>query len=89
MPIADTPSGSGVPEPPGDEFSRALFTVADLLERLAVPYLIFGAVAVGIWGRIRATLDADFLVGTDGNGLGRVEALADSAGVRVDRQWLE
>lgn len=78
-----------MPEPGPEEFSWALFKVADLLESLGAPYLIFGAVAVGIWGRVRATLDVDFMIQTDDAGFSRIEALAESAGLAVDRQWLD
>lgn len=78
-----------MPDPAPEGFSRVLFTVADLLENLGAPHFIFGAVAVGIWGRIRTTLDVDFLVQTDEEGLSRVEATAESAGVEVDRRWLD
>lgn len=78
-----------MPEPGPEEFSWVLFKVADLLESLGAPYLIFGAVAVGIWGRVRATLDVDFMIQTDDAGFSRIEALAESAGLAVDRQWLD
>jgi hypothetical protein len=70
-------------DPAHDEFSRALLSVADLLEGLGSPYVVFGSVAVGIWGRIRATLDVDFMVRTDGEGLRRVEVAAEAAGLLV------
>lgn len=78
-----------MPDPGPRQFSDALLEVASLLESLAVPYLIFGAVAVGIWGRIRSTLDVDFMVLTDSPGLDRVEAAAVAAGIVVDHRWLE
>lgn len=78
-----------MPDPGPEEFSRVLFKVADLLEELGAPYFIFGAVAVGIWGRIRTTLDVDFLVQTDEEGLGRLETTAESSGIGVDRRWLD
>ncbi len=87
--IAGARAGVGVPDPSPEEFSRALFSVVDLLESLGAPHLIFGAVAVGIWGRIRATLDVDFLVQTDEDGLSRLGAAAESAGLAVDQQWLD
>lgn len=78
-----------MPDPGPERFSWALFQVADLLESLGAPYLIFGAVAVGIWGRVRATLDVDFMIQTDEADFSRIEALAESAGLAVDRQWLD
>ncbi len=78
-----------MPDPGGEEFSQALFRVADLLEQLGAPYFIFGGVAVGIWGRIRTTLDVDFLVQTDREGFSRLEATAESSGIGVDHRWLD
>jgi hypothetical protein len=34
----------------------------DLLERLAIPYMIVGSVASGIWGEPRMTLDIDIVI---------------------------
>ena len=74
---------------PPRQFSDALLQTVDLLESLQISWVIFGAVAVGIWGRIRSTLDVDFMVLTDDAGLASIEAGAALAGVPVDRQWLE
>lgn len=78
-----------MPEPGPEEFLQALLRVVDLLERAGAPYFIFGAVAVGIWGRVRATLDVDFMIQADDAGFGRIEAVAESLGLTVDRQWLD
>lgn len=78
-----------MPDPGPEEFSQALFKMVDLLEGVRAPYMIFGAVAVGVWGRIRTTLDVDFLVHTDEEGLSRLEATAESSGISVDRRWLD
>lgn len=78
-----------MPEPGPEEFSHALFKIVDLLETVGATYFIFGAVAVGIWGRIRATLDVDFMIQTDDAGFGRIEAMAEPLGLTVDRQWLD
>lgn len=88
-PIAGAYSGRGMPEPGPEEFSRALFKVTDLIESADAPYIIFGAVAVGIWGRVRATLDVDVMIRTDDAGLSRVETAAEAAGLSVDHRWLE
>lgn len=87
--IAGACSGPRMPEPGPEEFSRALFKVTNLIGSADAPYIIFGAVAVGIWGRVRATLDVDVMIRTDDAGLSRVEAAAEAAGVAVDRRWLE
>ena len=88
-PIAGAYSEPGVPEPGPAEFSRALFKVTGLIESADAPYIIFGAVAVGIWGRIRATLDVDVMIQADDVGLSHLEAAAEAAGLAVDRRWLE
>lgn len=71
------------------QFSDGVLQVVELLESLQISWVIFGAVAVGIWGRIRSTLDVDFMVLTGDAGLAAIEAGAAVAGVPVDRQWLE
>lgn len=63
--------------------------MVDLLEGVRAPYMIFGSVAVGVWGRIRTTLGVDFLVQTDEEGLSRLETTAESSGIGVDRRWLD
>jgi hypothetical protein len=78
-----------MPDPGPEEFSRALFKITDLIENAGAPYIVFGAVAVGIWGRVRATLDVDVMIRTDDVGLSRLEAAAEAAGLAVDRRWLE
>lgn len=76
-------------DPQPRQFSDALFEVVALLESLSIPYVIFGAVAVGVWGRIRSTLDVDFMVLTDDAGLTAIERDAAHAGVPIDRDWLD
>lgn len=51
--------------------------------------MIIGGIAVSVWGRPRTTLDIDFVVLTDREGLDRFGARAERRGFHVDRQWAE
>ena len=50
---------------------------------------MIGAWALGAWGRARATLDLDFLVMLDEEGLPRLEALMTQKGMVMDAAWQE
>ncbi|MEX2261704.1 MAG: nucleotidyl transferase AbiEii/AbiGii toxin family protein [Bryobacteraceae bacterium] len=41
------------------ELESALLEVASLIERLSIPYMLIGGLAVAAWGEPRATLDVD------------------------------
>lgn len=45
-----------------EEFQRLLKKIAEILERLEIPYAVTGGYAISIWGRPRATFDVDVLV---------------------------
>ena len=51
--------------------------------------MIVGAVAVGAWGRPRATADIDVTVLVDEAGLQDIARAAETLGLDVDRQWLD
>jgi hypothetical protein len=51
--------------------------------------MIVGAVAVGVWGRPRATADIDVTVLVDEAGLEAIARDAGPLGLDRDRQWLE
>ncbi len=76
------------PPSPG-ELHDALVRFVALLETRAVAYMIVGAVAVGAWGRPRATADIDVTVLLDETGLQELARAAEPLGLEVDRQWLE
>ena len=40
----------------------AVVRIAEFLEQRGLPYMVFGALAVLVWGRVRATQDVDFKV---------------------------
>ncbi|MBI4512486.1 MAG: hypothetical protein HY702_00110 [Gemmatimonadetes bacterium] len=51
--------------------------------------MIVGAVAVGVWGRPRATADIDVTVFVDAAGLDGIVLAAEPLGLDLDRQWQE
>ena len=51
--------------------------------------MIVGAVAVGAWGRPRATADIDITVLADETGLEAIVRAATGLGLEVDRHWME
>ena len=75
------------PSPP--QFHDVLVGFANLLEARGVSYMIVGAVAVGAWGRPRATADIDVTVLVDEAGLQAIARAAETLGLAVDRQWLD
>lgn len=80
-----------MPDPRGlapAEFHDVLVRFATLLDTRGVAYMIVGAVAVGAWGRPRATADIDVTVLLDETGLQELARAAEPLGLEVDRQWL-
>lgn len=51
--------------------------------------MIVGAVAVGAWGRPRATADIDVTVLLDEAGLEELGRAAQTLGLEIDHQWLQ
>jgi hypothetical protein len=51
--------------------------------------MIIGALAVGIWGRPRTTLDLDVVILTERSGLQRLASQAVKKAFVVDQQWAE
>ncbi len=72
-----------------DRFRQTLLKFVALLEEQQIPYMIIGAMAVVMWGKPRATVDIDFTVLTDPDGLDAIGAKAEREGFAIDRQWLE
>lgn len=66
-----------------------LLQIVDVLDALALPYMIVGALAVGVWGRPRGTADVDVTVRTDAAGLDVLAAHVRGAGFDIDDQWLD
>jgi hypothetical protein len=44
------------------EATSLLVTIANILARLKIPYVITGGMTVSVWGRIRFTADIDIVV---------------------------
>jgi len=63
-----------------DSPASALQQFLPVLNRSSVSYAIIGAVASGILGRPRSTLDVDILVGGGGQGLARISSLIEKTG---------
>lgn len=76
-------------EPSPTDLGRSVLATVDLLRRARLRYMIIGGIAVSIWGRPRTTLDIDFVVLTDREGLDRFGARAERRGFHIDRQWAE
>jgi len=68
---------------PADPLEAGL-AIAQALESKNVPYAIGGALAYGLWGVPRATIDVDINVFTDEHGLAPVVAALDSLGITID-----
>ena len=72
-----------------DSPSSALKQVLPILNRSSVSYAIIGAVASGILGRPRATLDLDILVGGGSQGLTKISSLLEKSGAEKSESFLE
>ena len=68
---------------PADALDAALH-VARALEAAKVPYALGGALAYGLWGVPRATLDVDLNVFVEPEGLGPVFEAFGTLGIMVD-----
>jgi hypothetical protein len=66
-----------------DAFARAL-QIAECFERANVPYAIGGALALGIWGVPRGTVDVDVNVFVEDDRVRAVASLLRSIGVSVN-----
>jgi len=78
-----------VPQPKDNRVLDVLGAVIDSLKGTTVPFMIIGAWALAVWGRPRATVDLDFQVMVDEQGLGRLEEELIHEGFSLDETWLE
>ncbi|MBI3988611.1 MAG: hypothetical protein HY347_03235 [candidate division NC10 bacterium] len=76
-------------QPSSADLRRSVLATVDLLRGARFRYMIIGGVAVGLWGRPRTTLDVDFAVLTDLEGLRRLSEQAKHHRFRIDREWAE
>ena len=60
------------------DLEAAVAEAGSILEELALPYMLIGALAVSAWGEARATLDVDFAAET------RVLPMLSCQGIRLD-----
>lgn len=72
-----------------DSPSSTLKQILPILNRSSVSYTIIGAVASGILGRPRATLDLDILVGGGSQGLTKISSLIEKSGAEKSESFLE
>jgi hypothetical protein len=82
----ERPSGQ-VPLQP--DLLTYLHSVVEAVSASSVPYCIIGAVALGAWGRPRATNDLDLLVLADSQARDGLIASLSSCSIVVNVQWAE
>lgn len=75
--------------PTSSSLEEALFTLLQALEPLAVPYCVIGALAVGVWGRPRATTDLDILIAVAEQDRPRLLTTLEQQGFLYDLEWAE
>ena len=66
-----------------DAFARAM-QIAQAYERANIPYAIGGALALGIWGIPRGTVDVDVNVFLEGDALDRAIQILQALGMDLD-----
>jgi hypothetical protein len=71
---------------PPDLFS-ALSAFVRALPEPAPDYCLIGALALGVWGAVRATQDIDFLILLDEKHRDALTASLSAAGFELDRGW--
>lgn len=76
----------GVPQP---ELFHYLQKVLTVLSPSSVQYCVIGAVALGAWGRARATGDLDILVLADPQESGAIIAALSAANILINHPWAE
>lgn len=75
--------------PTSSSLEEALFALLQALDPLAVPYCVIGALAVGMWGRPRATTDLDILIAVAEQDRPRLLTTLEQQGFLYDRPWAE
>lgn len=71
------------------DFVSALSAFARALPEPAPPYCLIGALALGVWGAIRATQDIDFLILLEDERRDAVTASLSAAGFAPDGRWAD
>lgn len=62
------------------EFEKTLKKVVKILQKLKIPYLVTGGVAVVVWGRPRYTADIDVIVELRVNKVGQLVSILEKEG---------
>jgi len=75
--------------PASSSLDDALFALLRVLEPLAVPYCVIGALAIGVWGRPRATTDLDILIALANQDRPRLQTTLEQQGFLYDLEWAE
>lgn len=70
-----------------DSLLSVLAESVHTFRRLRIPYVLIGAWGVAVWGRPRATLDFDFLVGVTALGLERLGERMVQFRMELDEAW--
>lgn len=83
---AERPTGQAPLQP---ELLTYLHSVVGAISESSVPYCVIGAVALGAWGRPRATRDLGLLVLADPQAVDTLIASLSSSGIVVNEQWAE
>jgi predicted nucleotidyltransferase len=91
--LGDGVTDSEHPRGPGPVLPQDLFAylkaVVAVVSTAATPYCVIGAVALGAWGRPRATKDLDLLILADSQAREALVAGLSSSGIAVNEQWAE
>lgn len=75
--------------PPDRPFEEAFSSLIGLLDSLAFPYCLLGALALGAWGTPRTTQDVDVFIGLEPSDHQRLLEAMEATGFSYDAQWAE
>lgn len=71
------------------DYLAALSAFARALPKPGPDYCLIGALALGVWGAVRATQDIDFLMLLDDDSRDALMASLSAAGFQVDTRWAD
>lgn len=72
----------------GEVRDPALVVVCRALSAHGADYVLFGAMAMQLWGYVRATRDIDILIPRDAGNAGRVLTALSELGYGLAREWM-
>ena len=70
-------------------YLAALSMFAQALPKPGPDYCLIGALALGVWGAVRATQDIDFLIMLDDDSRDALMSSLSGAGFQVDTRWTD